>query len=261
MTPDTTLFTLSTNPAHPVSTSFLPGQFLQLSLPGVGEIPISYAGYPTTDGTIQLCIRHVGHVTIPLKKLIPNAQLAVRGPFGTGFPLNSYKGQNLILIAGGLGIAPIRSLLLAVIAEREKYGAVTLLYATKQGSLLLFMEELLEFKKNGIKMFFGVDTADSVSDNIPECHKALLPELLNHLEIDSKTTYAAICGPSIVYPYLLNNLQQSGIPDDRVHFSLERQMKCGIGRCGHCAVGTNLCCLDGPVFSATELAGVEGAFG
>lgn len=149
LTADTSLFMLHTELGHPVASSFLPGQFLELSLPGVGEIPVSYCGYPSADGNIELCIRHVGHVTAPLKVVLPGDAVGVRGPFGRGFPLPSFAGQDLLLIAGGLGMAPLRSLLLTLLKHRELSGRLIVVYGARETGALLFLEELLEFKKRG----------------------------------------------------------------------------------------------------------------
>ncbi|OGU18046.1 MAG: hypothetical protein A2076_18090 [Geobacteraceae bacterium GWC2_53_11] len=260
MTPDTSMVTLRTEVSHPVAASFLPGQFLELSIPGVGEIPISYCGLPSSDGSIELCIRHVGHVTTALKSVVTGAAVAVRGPFGRGFPLSRYAGQDLLLIAGGLGMAPLRSLLLALLKQRKAWGRLLVLYGAREIRALLFANELMELQSCGeIELQLTVDHREKCLDGPPGCRVALLPALLEHLVVDPERTCAAICGPPVVYPYLLTGLRQLGLSDKRIYLSLERRMKCGIGRCGHCAVGTLLCCVDGPVFSGAELAGVEGA--
>ncbi len=260
LTVDTSLFTLNTNPSHPVARSFLPGQFLAFSLPGIGEIPVSYCGFPSQNGRIELCVRHVGHVTTPLKDAVVGAAVGVRGPFGHGFPLSAYVGQNLLLIAGGLGIAPLRSLLLALLNQRALWGRLTLLYGAREAGALLFLDELLELQKRGeVELQMAVDHPEHCLDGPPYCRIALLPALLDQLDLDHVRTCVAICGPPVVYPFLVSRLQQMGLPDERIHLSLERRMKCGVGRCGHCAVGTRLCCVDGPVFSLAELSGIEGA--
>jgi NAD(P)H-flavin reductase len=260
LTSDTTLLTLFTESGHPVAASFQPGQFLELSLPGVGEIPISYCGLPSLNGSIELCIRHIGHVTLPLKNVAPGDAVAVRGPFGRGFPLTVYSGQDLLLIAGGLGMAPLRSLLLALLKQRGAWGTVTVLYGAREIRALLFMNELLELQARGeIQLQLAVDHHEQCLDGLSSCRVALLPDLLEQIVVDPDRTSAALCGPPVVYPYLLTGLRRLGLTDERIHLSLERRMKCGIGRCGHCAVGTRLCCVDGPVFSSAELAGVEGA--
>jgi NAD(P)H-flavin reductase len=287
LTVDTTLFTLGVDVPHPHPNlplegegtkspkslfllpavagnvlAFLPGQFLQLSLPGVGEIPISYCGSPSTDGTIELCIRHVGHVTNPLKNSAPGDAIGIRGPFGRGFRMPEYVGKDLLLIAGGLGMAPLRSLLLALLAGRDQYGRITILYGARDASVLLFLDELLELKNLGaIELRLSVDHSGHGSDKLPDCQTARLPALLEGLDVDPLRTCAAICGPPVVYPPLVASLKSLRLPDERIHLSLERRMMCGIGRCGHCAVGGHLCCVDGPVFSYAELTGIEGALG
>jgi NAD(P)H-flavin reductase len=257
---DTFLVMLSTEAGHPVAASYLPGQFLQLSLPGVGEIPVSYCGVPTADGSIELCIRRVGRVTTLLGAVMPGTVVAVRGPFGRGFPLKLYPGQDLLLVAGGLGIAPIRSLLLAVVARRAGYGRVTLLFGARSVKGLLFLDELQELAGHGvIAMHLGVDALEPGFAAVPGCHARQLPELLEGLIIDPAHTWAALCGPPAAYPCLVAAASGLGVADERIHLSLERRMKCGVGHCGHCAVGCYICCVDGPVFSYTDLAGIEGA--
>lgn len=261
MTEDTLMLTLSTGSDHPVASAFFPGQFLELSLPGVGEIPISYCGYPSRDGVIELCIRHVGHVTNVLKAASPGDAVGVRGPFGRGFPMSAYAGQDLLLIAGGLGMAPLRSLLAAILQQRPLFGRVTLLHGARKAGSLLFLEELLILQSSGeIELQLTVDRAGHCMSGPPDCRIALLPSLLDQLTISPDRTYAAMCGPPVVYPLLVSGLRLLRVPDDRIHLSLERRMKCGIGRCGHCAVGNMLCCVDGPVFSNTDLSGIDGAF-
>jgi NAD(P)H-flavin reductase len=259
LTADTTLFTLqcSDTATEPDVASFLPGQFLELSLPGIGEIPISYCGAPEA-GVIELCIRHVGHVTTPLQRSVPGDAVGLRGPFGRGFPLDSYQNQDLLLIAGGLGMAPLRSLLLALVRERQLWGEITLLYGAREVGMLLFLDELLTCTEaHNIRLQLAVDhPGESLPTN---CRVALLPGLLEGLTIRPEQTFAALCGPPVVYPYLVAGLQNIGLAAERIHLSLERRMKCGIGRCGHCAVGTLLCCTDGPVFSYAQLQGIEGA--
>lgn len=262
LTTDTTLFTLSCNgqAGDTKVASFLPGQFLELSLPGIGEIPISYCGIPSPDGTIELCIRHVGHVTSPLKGAVPGDALGLRGPFGRGFPLDSYENRDLLLIAGGLGMAPLRSLLLALLEQRQRWGELTLLYGAREAGALLFLDELLELtQRSDIRIQLAVDRPEHCLEGPPNCRVVLLPALLDQLTIRPERTCAALCGPPVVYPYLVKGLKQLGLSDDRIHLSLERRMKCGVGRCGHCAVGIFLCCIDGPVFSYAQLLGIEGA--
>lgn len=262
LTADTSLFTLvcSDRDAALELASFQPGQFLELSLPGFGEIPISYCGLPSASGAIELCIRHVGHVTSPLQRAVPGDAVGLRGPFGHGFPLDGYENQDLLLIAGGLGMAPLRSLLLALLDQRSRWGELTLLYGARETGALLFLDELLGLaQRSDIRIQLAVDRLEQCLEGPPNCRVALLPALLDGLTIQPEHTCAALCGPPVVYPYLVAGLKQIGLSDNRIHLSLERRMKCGVGRCGHCAVGSFLCCSDGPVFSLAQLQGIEGA--
>jgi len=263
LTADTTLFTLQatyTAGTAPGVASFRPGQFLQLSLPGSGEIPISYCGIPSADGQIELCIRHIGHVTSALHKSVQGDAVGLRGPFGQGFPLHCYHGQDLLLIAGGLGMAPLRSLLLALLRQQQNWGELTLLYGARETGSLLFLDELLELRERGnIRLHLAVDRPGRSLENPPNCTVALLPALLNRLEMQPERTYAALCGPPVVYSCMVSGLKDRGLSDERIHLSLERRMKCGLGKCGHCAVGTLLCCTDGPVISLARLEGIDGA--
>lgn len=259
LTADTGLFTLLCSDAADAAV-FLPGQFLELSLPGIGEIPISYCGIPGADNRIELCIRRAGHVTTPLLRAETGDRVGVRGPFGQGFPLRAYMGQDLILIAGGLGMAPLRSLLLALLRQRENWGELTLLYAAREPGALLFLDELLASAHSGsIRLLLAVDRPGQNQHYPPGCTVALLPDLLDKVAIRAEQTYAAVCGPPGVYPSLVAALMNMGLASGRIHLSLERRMKCGLGRCGHCAVGSWLCCTNGPVFSYDRLQGIEGA--
>lgn len=262
LTADTSLLTLCTGAHLPVATAFLPGQFLQLSVPGVGEIPISYCGLSSGDGSIELCVRHVGHVTSAIKAAVPGDVVGVRGPYGRGFPLPLWHGQDILLISGGLGMAPLRLLLSALMVGRSLFGRVTLLYGAREAGELLFLDELLELRQRGeIQLQLSVDRPGNGFEGLPECRVARVPELLDRLHLSSQHTFAALCGPPVMYRPVVSRLQQMGFGDDRIYLSLERRMKCGVGLCGHCAVGSRLCCIDGPVFTCSELAGIEGALG
>lgn len=257
---DTSLFRIrSAGATRLLAADFQPGQFLQLSFPGAGEIPVSYCGLPQTNGTIELCIKNAGHVTAALHAASPGAAVAVQGPYGHGFPLKKMIGQDIVLLAGGLGMAPLRSLLLAILQSRSDYGSLTLLYGARSPDLFLFRDDLqILASRPDMRLFLGADHPAACPTGYPSCRVALLPDLIEHAGITSRTV-AAICGPPAAYPQILEELKKLSVADENIYLSLERRMKCGIGRCAHCAIGTLLCCLDGPVFSATQLRGIEGA--
>lgn len=264
LTEDTSLFTLhlleqqSEQKATPAR--FQPGQFLQLSVPGAGEVPVSYCGLPSSNNSIELCIRKAGRVTTALHDMGPGGSVAIRGPFGHGFPMGQYAGKDLLLVAGGLGMAPLRSLLLALLRQRTCFGTLTLLYGARAPDALLFRHELADLAtRKDLSIHLAVDRAGACPPGVPRCRVALLPDLLEGLEIVPERTVVPLCGPPAAYRSLLPRLLALGIPADQIHLSLERRMQCGAGLCGHCAVGTLLCCTNGPVFGYAALQAIEGA--
>ncbi|MBJ6799066.1 FAD/NAD(P)-binding protein [Geomonas propionica] len=258
---DTALFRIAPEPgALAELSSFVPGQFVQLSVPDAGEVPISPADLPTPEGTLELCVRRVGHVTDLLHKLQPGAPLGVRGPFGCGFPLPEMAGHPVLLLAGGLGIAPLRSLLMHLLRHRDGYGEITLMYGAKQPKLMLFRQELAALAADGgMRLYLTVDFAPEQLDGSFSCALGLLPDLLKGFRFDAADTYAAVCGPPPLYRCLISDLEAGGVAPDRILLSLERRMRCGVGRCCHCGIGQKLCCLDGPVFRASDLKGIPEA--
>ncbi|GFO69209.1 cytochrome-c3 hydrogenase subunit gamma [Geomonas limicola] len=261
LSPDTALFRVAPEPAARSALSgFLPGQFMQLSVPGAGEVPISPADLPGADGTLELCVRRVGQVTTLLHQARPGQPLGLRGPFGTGFPVEEMTGCPVVLLAGGLGIAPLRSLLLHLVRNRERYGEVTLMYGAREPALMLFREELVGLAAaHGLRLYLTVDFAPEQAAGEYACAVGLLPDLLKGFRFDAGQSYTAVCGPPPLYRCLIGELTAAGVAPDRVLLSLERRMRCGIGRCCHCAIGTKLCCTDGPVFRLSELAGIPEA--
>ncbi|MCM0083610.1 FAD/NAD(P)-binding protein [Geomonas sp. Red32] len=260
LTSDTALFTLSAGrDAAGFLSTFVPGQFVQLSVPGGGEIPISPAE-PPSAGMIRLCVRRVGHVTGLLHRLPAGSPLGIRGPFGRGFPVDEMAGHPVLLLAGGLGIAPLRSLISHLMAYREKFGEITLMYGAREPSVMLFRDELVELAGRGlIRLYLTVDFAPEDQVGGYSCARGLLPDLLEGFRFDAANSYAAVCGPPPLYRCLTADLEQAGVHPSRVLLSLERRMRCGIGRCCHCAIGQKLCCTDGPVFRLSELKDIPEA--
>lgn len=258
---DTALFRVAPGPAAKDELSrFVPGQFVQLSVPGGGEVPLSLADVPSDDGTIDLCVRRVGHVTEQLHILKPGDPLGIRGPFGNGFPVGSMKGHPVLLLAGGLGIAPLRSLLFHLIRHREEYGEVTLMYGARDLKAMLFRQELSELAaRRAFRLFLTVDFAPQGLNGFTGCAVGLLPGLLKGFSFRGGETFAAVCGPPPLYRCLVGELQKAGVAAERILLSLERRMICGMGRCCHCAVGSLLCCKDGPVFPLSVLAQIPEA--
>lgn len=224
-----------------------PGQFVMLSLPGTGEAPFSISSSPTRRGFIELCVRRVGRVTDALYRLKTNDVLGVRGPYGNGFPVEDMAGDDLLLAAGGLGMAPLRSLLWYAVDNRDRFGRITLMYGSRTPAEMLFRDELVSLvDRSDMTCLLAVDEDPSGTWSN---HVGRLPELFDHADISPLTTYAAVCGPPVVYRFILERLLTLGFTKDRILMSLERRMKCGVGKCGHCSIGYKYTCIHGPIFT------------
>jgi sulfhydrogenase subunit gamma (sulfur reductase) len=227
--------------------SHRPGQFVMLSVPAAGEAPISVSSSPSRPGVLELCVRRVGRVTDALYRLSVNDLVGIRGPYGNGFPVEDMKDCRIVLVAGGLGMAPLRSLLWFVLDNRQDFRDVTLMYGAKVPSELLFRDELLSLiDRTDLNCLLTVD-ADPTG-RWPY-HTGVVTQLFDFADIDSENTVAAVCGPPIVYRYVLQRLLDMGFAKDRILMSLERRMKCGVGKCGHCSVGYKYTCIHGPIFT------------
>lgn len=245
---DTWLFTIRfVNPLHADAFAHRPGQFVMLSVPGAGEAPISIASSPTRAGTLELCIRRVGHVTSALFRLRANDTVGIRGPYGNGFAVDAMHGSDLLIAAGGLGIAPLRSLLWYALDQRDRFGRITFMYGGRSPEALLFRDELAALLARD-----DVDTLLAVDDDPLggwRGFRGRLPDLFEHASLDPASTFAAVCGPPVVYRPVLERLVALGFSKDRILMSLERRMKCGVGKCGHCSVGYEYTCINGPIFT------------
>ena len=225
--------------------SFLPGQFVMVEVPGYGEIPISISSSPSNKSYLELCIRKAGTVTGALHKARRGARVGIRGPFGTHFPMEIMKGHNLLLIAGGLGIAPIRSPVFHVIENRMDFKEVHILYGTRKSSELLFDYQYEEWSR-----IVDIDLQVIVEspDEDWQGPVGMITQLLDDIEIDPEQTFAIVCGPPVMFKFVCNRLSNMGVPRQRMFVSLERRMHCGMGWCCRCNVGSTFTCLDGPVF-------------
>ncbi len=248
MVTDNHLFTLRfTDQRKAERFKHRPGQFVMLSVPGAGEAPISISSSPSRPGTIELCVRRVGRVTNALYRLQTNDLVGIRGPYGNGFPIEKLAHNDLLIIAGGLGMAPLRSLLWYALDHRELFRDVILMYGAKSPADMLFREELVSLvDRSDMKCLLIVDR-DPTGEW--KNHIGLLPTLFDHAVIHPATTCAAVCGPPVVYKFILQKLLQLNFSKDRILMSLERRMKCGVGKCGHCSVGYKYTCIHGPIFT------------
>jgi len=235
---------------------FEPGQFVQVSLSGVGEAPISICSTPETDGRFQLCVRVVGRFTGAMHRLVPGDLLGIRGPFGVGFPIESLEDKDLLLIGGGCGVAPLRSLIQYVAANRRDFGRVNILLGSKNPCSVLFADDLQNWSAR--PDLNCILTVDEPEDDW-EGQTGLITTLIPPLNIDPDRTCAVIVGPPVMYRFVIDELLKKNIPENRIVVSLERHMKCGLGKCGHCQIHDIYCCQDGPVFFYDRIKGLRGA--
>jgi len=235
-----------------------PGQFAQFSILGIGEAPISISSSPTKEErtTSRYAVRNTGAFTNALHKLDVGDKIGVRGPFGKGFPIEELKGNDLLFVAGGLGIVPLRSLINFVIDRRRDFGKVTVLLGCKAPKDRLFKEEVTRWEKMAdIGYACTVDKADpDWKGNV-----GVITSLLPGADIDVNKTYAVVVGPPIMYKFVIAELVKKGLADNQIILSLERRMKCGLGKCGHCQINHLYVCKDGPTFKYSEIKGLEEA--
>jgi NAD(P)H-flavin reductase/formate hydrogenlyase subunit 6/NADH:ubiquinone oxidoreductase subunit I len=235
-----------------------PGQFVEVSIFGIGEAPISISSSPTKKGTFELCVRKLGNVTSKLHKLNVGDRIGIRGPFGNGFDAEALKGKDLLFIAGGLGIAPLRSLFNYVLDNRKDYGKVFLLYGCKEPKEILFGDEILALASRKDVEF------KSAVNWCPENEAwtgsiGVITTLIPQVSFDPEKTTAILCGPPVMYKFVIADLKGRSVPDDHIIMSLERRMKCGVGKCGHCQINHIYVCKDGPVFNYSKIKGVPEA--
>ncbi|MFO7792236.1 MAG: FAD/NAD(P)-binding protein [Candidatus Saliniplasma sp.] len=236
-----------------------PGQFVELSIAGVGEAPISITSSPTKEGeSFELCVRAVGNVTNALHSLDIGDEIGIRGPFGNGFDVDEFKGQDVLFIGGGLGLAPLRSLINYVIDRREEFEKVMVLYGCREPCEILYEDELDRWDE--LSDMDLLQTVDKCPDGVCwEGNIGVITTLIPKVDFDPNTTIAAVCGPPIMYKFVMQELEKRKLPDKQVFLSLERRMKCGVGKCGHCQIDGLYTCQDGPVFNYGDIKDVEEA--
>jgi NAD(P)H-flavin reductase len=229
--------------------SFRPGQFVMLEIPGIGEAPFGISSSPSSRDDIELCIRKVGNLTNYLTRASRGTRVGIRGPFGTSFPMESMHGQNILLIAGGLGLAPLRSPIAYVQENRTHFGDVDIIYGTKNPSQLLFTYQYDMWRKDDMGLSIIVEKADPQwKGAMGLITQALEPVLAGKDAAFVQNTSAIVCGPPVMFKFICNMLKEIGIPMQKMFIDLERRMHCGMGKCCRCNVGSTYTCLSGPVF-------------
>ncbi|RMG02854.1 MAG: hydrogenase, partial [Nitrospirae bacterium] len=251
-THDVSLFRIKTQ----IPLRYNPGQFYMIGIWGAGEVPISIASLQKDplnggDGSsfIEFCVRKAGYVTSHIHALRPGDTLWLRGPYGNGFDLEITRNRDLVIVAGGIGIVPLRPVLQWVVENRDDLRSVTLLYGSRSPSDIVFRDEVPLWQKGGVKVVTTVDRGDENWDG----PVGLVTTMWHEAKVDFKRAVALICGPEIMIKAAMQDLFFFGMPDDRIITTLEAHMKCGVGKCGHCYASEKYICTDGPVFSYREI--------
>jgi NAD(P)H-flavin reductase len=247
-------YTLELKPAKDLDIGqFQAGQFNMLYMFGLGEVPISISGDPGIPEKLIHTIRAVGPVTKAMRKLRRGNMIGVRGPYGTSWPVEAGIGKDVVIITGGIGLAPLRPSIYHILSHREQYGKVSLLYGARTPEDILYLRDLEKWRARlDFDVFITVDRA--IGDwrgNV-----GVVTTLIPKAQFEPENSIAMVCGPEIMMRFSILELQKSGIKAENIHISMERNMKCGIGVCGHCQLGGVFVCKDGPVFRYNELKDV-----
>lgn len=236
-------FTIEVAPLEQKSLAFSPGQFNMLYAFGIGEVPISHSGDPMDERAYAHTIKSVGSVTQALGRLNIGDLIGVRGPFGSGWPVQSLRGKNLVLITGGIGLAPLRPLISHILSRRGDFGKVTLLHGARDPEDILFADQLGLWKKGIDEVHLTVDFAETSWEG----NVGVVTTLIPRIERELKQSYALLCGPEVMMRFTLRELLARGMEGKKIYLSMERNMKCAIGHCGRCQYAANFICKDGPV--------------
>ena len=211
----------------------------------------------TRKGSLQLAVRATGSVTNKLHTLEKGARVGIRGPFGNGFPLDTLKGKDILFVAGGIGLFPLRSLITYVLDNRKDYGEVTTLFGCRAPGERIFTYELEQW--NACKDMCFLETVDRCPDDTWKGNVGVITTLFPKVSINPATTYAVVVGPPIMYRFVIAECLKKGLADDHIIMSLERRMKCGVGKCGHCQINGLYCCQEGPVFTYAQVKSLKEA--
>lgn len=228
-----------------------PGQFVEVSIFGFGEAPISICSSPSKRGRFELCVRHLGGLTGKLHTMKPGATLGIRGPLGNCFPMEELEGTDCLVVAGGIGMAPLRSVVETIIADRDRFGRMMLLYGNRTPDDILFKDDLKAWGEDDRNQVLV--TIDRPAEGW-EGHVGVVTTLFEQIKLDpTRRTVAVVVGPPVMYRFVYAELAALHLPDDSIYFSLERRMKCGVGKCSNCQINGCYVCIDGPVFTGAQV--------
>jgi NAD(P)H-flavin reductase len=226
--------------------SFKTGQFIELTLPGIGEAPFTPSSNPNIKEKIDVTIMNVGKVTQGLHNVSKNTLVGIRGPYGKGYPLDQFAGKDILIVGGGVGLAPLRSLLFSLFADIDKYNKVILCYGARTPGDIVYKEWS---KIKNVEVRITVDVGEPGWDG----HVGLVTTILKDLPLDLKKVKAIVCGPPIMMKFVNLKLLDLGFSHQDIYLSMEKNMSCGLGKCGHCRMGKYYTCKDGPVFTYEEI--------
>lgn len=250
--PDT--FTLELEPEDGIDIpQFATGQFNMLYVFGVGEIPISISGDPAKRKPLVHTTRAVGTVSKAMSELKPDEVIGVRGPFGSYWPIKLAEGKDVVIAAGGIGLAPLRSVMYHILSHREKYGQAVLLYGARTPEDILYRHELEQWRS---RFDLEVDVTVDHATGSWRGSIGVVTRLIPRASFEPKNTIAMVCGPEIMMRFTAVELEKRGVALENIYVSMERNMKCAIGMCGHCQYGPNFVCKDGPVFQYSQIQGL-----
>ena len=254
LTDDTVLLAL---PPHGGPGAYRPGQFMELSVLGLGECPISITSTPTRPARLEFAVRDVGAVTHALHNLDVGDAIGIRGPFGNGFPTDALKGRDVYVIAGGIGLAPLRSLVNYMLDRRGEFGAIDIVYGARTPGLLCFVEEFDAWRSApGTRLHLTVDAeAPGWKGSV-----GFVPQIVHGLALPPANRTVVVCGPPVMIKFVLADLAAAGYGEEQIVTTLELRMKCGVGKCGRCNIGPKYVCRDGPVFRLSEIKALRGEY-
>ncbi len=234
-----------------------PGQFVEVSLFGFGEAPISVCSSPTRDHPyFELTVRKTGRLTDHMHLLNSGSKIGIRGPFGNGFNVQDFEGKDVLFVAGGIGLAPLKSMIDYTMDHRDRFNRVIIVYGTKNPAEILFKREVESWEmRKDVEFYMTVDRADeSWKGNV-----GVITTLIPPIDLNVEQTVAAVVGPPVMYKFVAMALKAKRIPDKNIYMSLERRMKCGVGKCGHCQINNSYVCQDGPVYNYIRVKELEEA--
>jgi NAD(P)H-flavin reductase len=230
--------------------SFKTGQFIELTLPGIGEAPFTPSSDPNIKEKLDLTIMNAGRITSLLHNISKNTSVGLRGPYGKGYPLDKFFGKDILIIGGGVGLAPLRSLLFSLFAQIGKYNKVVLCYGARTAADIVYKNAIPEWAKiDKVKVLTTVDIGDASWKG----HVGLVTTILDDLPVDIKKAVCIVCGPPVMMKFVTFKVLDLGFAPADIYLSMEKNMSCGLGKCGHCRIGKYYACKDGPVFTYEQL--------